>query len=81
MYGFLQLLRESKRVILNAELSDDDCILDARNEPAIPAPDMWIEGNLAKIGVPKGDLALLQHNLIFHEEFSGLTMTKRISPR
>jgi hypothetical protein len=81
VYGFLQLRHESKWVILNAELCDDDCILDARNEPAIPAPDVWIEGNLAKIEFPKGDLALPQHNLIFHEELSGFTMTKGISPR
>jgi hypothetical protein len=70
MYRFLQLLRESKRIILKAELSDYDCILDARNEPEIPAPDLWVEGNLAKIRVPRGDLALPQHNLTFHEEFS-----------
>jgi hypothetical protein len=70
MYGFLQLLKESNWVGIKAELSDDDCILDARNEFAIPVPDLWIEGNLAKIGTPNGDLALPQHILIFPEEFS-----------
>jgi hypothetical protein len=80
MYCVLQLLRESKWGILNAELFND-CILDARNEPAIPAPELWIEDNLARIRVSKDDLALPQHNLVFQEEFSGLTMTKRISPR
>jgi hypothetical protein len=43
MYSFRQLLQESKRVGLKAELSDDYCILDARNEPAIPAPEQWVE--------------------------------------
>jgi hypothetical protein len=81
MYSFLQLLQESKWVGLEVELPHDDCLLDARNDPAIPALYLRIESNLAIIGVPKGDFALPQHNLTFQEEFSGLTMTEGISLR
>jgi hypothetical protein len=84
VYGLPQLRQGPKRAGLKTGFSSACCLLDAWNEPAIPALGQWVEGGFT--GMPDSEAILSiqsppTRNLASQKALQSLTMTERIFPR